>query len=178
MRTLRAYFLGRLLREKILLMSFLAIGVLWWLSSTTGRAAKFWREQRATTSELSIQKQWLDRKVIIENEAKKAASRLDPAQTLDRSKLLSEVNKAANEVGLKNGLSSNATSDSTGQFTIHSIDYQVRDADYEALAKFYLKLNARAPYIGLERFILSPTSLADSTKLTLNLRITSVETPQ
>lgn len=177
-RTLRAYFLSRLLREKVLLLSFLAIGVLWWLSSTSGRAAKFWKDKRTTTSELSIQQQWLDRRVAIENDAKKAASRLDPTQTLDRSKLVSEVNKAAVDVGLKNGNSTNITSEPSDRFTIHSMDYQIRDADYEALLKFYLKLNQRAPYIGIERFILAPSSQSDWSKLTLNLRITSVETPQ
>jgi hypothetical protein len=177
-RTLRAYFLSRLLREKVLLLGFLAIGLLWWLSSVSGRTTKFWREKRAVTSELSVQQQWLDRKVVIEAGAKKAASRLDPAQTLDRGKLVTEVNKAAAEVGLKNGNSTNITSEPSDRFTIHSMDYQIRDADYETLEKFYLKLNQRAPYIGIERFILLPTSLNDSSKLTLNLRITSVETPQ
>jgi hypothetical protein len=176
-RTLRAYFLSRLLREKVLLLSFILIGVLWWLSSFGTRSARFLREQRATTNELTNQQQWLNNRVAIEEAAKKAASRLDSAETLDRAKLINAVNQAASEVGLKNGGTSNPTSE-PGQFTIHSVDYQVAGADYETLLKFHLKLNQRAPYIGIERFLLYPTNLNDWAKLTLNLRVSSVEIPQ
>ena len=36
-RTLRAFFLGRLLREKLLLVAFALLGVLMWLSNTSKR---------------------------------------------------------------------------------------------------------------------------------------------
>lgn len=177
-RTLRAYFLTRLLREKILLLGFILIGTLWWLSSIGSRAGKFWREQRTTSSELAVQQQWLNNKVKIDEAAKKAASRLEPAQTLDRARLIAAVNQAASEVGLKNGGTMSPDSQTNGQFTVHSITYQVSGADYETLLKFYLKLNQRAPYLGVESFQLNPTNPADATKFTLNLRISSVETPQ
>ncbi len=49
-RSLRAYFLGRALREKILLFAFVAIGLLWWLSAFGGRAGVWMREQKVTTA--------------------------------------------------------------------------------------------------------------------------------
>lgn len=177
-RTLRAYFLSRLLREKILLLGFILIGVLWWLSSFNTRASRFVREQKSTSSDLAVQQQWLNNRTVIQEAANKAASRLDSAQTLDRAKLIGAVNQASSEVGLKNGGTTNPSSETNGQFTIHSIDYQVAGADYATLQQFYLKLNQRAPYIGIERFLLYPTNLNDSSKLTLNLRISSVEIPQ
>ena len=177
-RTLRAYFLSRLLREKILLLSFILIGTLWWLSSVGTRAARFWRDQRATTNELAVQQQWLNNHTAIEEAAKKAASRLDSAQTLDRTRLNAAVNQAASEAGLKNGGASNFTSETAGQFTIHSLQYQVQGADYDNLQNFYLKLNQRAPYIGIESFVLYPTNQNDLSKYSLVLRISSVEIPQ
>ena len=51
-RTLRVYFLGRLLREKLLLIGLILIGVLWWLSAFGTRAGQFWRTQRGTTATL------------------------------------------------------------------------------------------------------------------------------
>jgi len=177
-RTLRAYFLSRLLREKVLLLGFVLIGTLWWLSSFATRGGRFWREQRTTTNELAVQQQWLNNRVMIQEAVNKAASRLDSAQTLDRSRLISAVNQAASESGLKNGGTTNASSEPNGQFTLHSIDYQVSGADYNALQEFYLKLNQRAPYIGMERFLLYPTNLNDASKLTLVLRVSSVEITQ
>jgi hypothetical protein len=176
--TLRAYFLTRLLREKILLLGFILIGTVWWFSSTATRAARFWREQRATTSELRVQQQWLNNRVAIEDAAKKAATQLVPAKTLDRTRLNAAVNQAASEVGLKNGGTSNASSETIGQFTIHSLVYQVAGADYDTLLKFYLKINQQAPYIGIESFLLFPTNPNDTSKFTLNLKISSVEIPQ
>lgn len=177
-RTLRAYFLSRSLQEKILLLAFILIGTLWWLSAVGSRTARFWREQRATSSELAIQQQWLDKRRIIEEEARRAASRLEAAQTLDRARLISAVNQAASEVGLKGGSAANPSSDTNGQFTVHSIDFQAAGADYEALLKFQLKLNERAPYMAIERFLLYPTNSNDWAKLTLNLRVSSVEIPR
>lgn len=177
-RTIRAYFLTRLLREKILLLGFILIGTLWWFSSISSRGAKFWREQRTTSNELAVQQQWLNNRVVIQEAAKKAASRLDSAQTLDRARLLAAVNQAASEVGLKNGGTTSPDSQTAGQFTIHSITYQVAGAEYETLLKFYLKLNQRAPYLGVESFQLYPTNRNDPSKFTLTLRIASVETPQ
>jgi hypothetical protein len=179
MRAIRSYFLSRLLREKLLLLSFIMIGTVWWLSSFTTRAARFSRAQRATTAELAEQQQWLNNRVAIEESAKKAASRLKPEETLDRIRLQNYVNRAASEAALPpNYGTTPAGADTTGQFTVHSINFAVQGADYETLAKFYLKLNERAPYLGIEQFALTAPNRNDASKLSLNLRISSVEVAQ
>ena len=43
-RTLRALFLARLLREKLLLVAFAVLGVAMWFSGFSDRAGVFWRE--------------------------------------------------------------------------------------------------------------------------------------
>ena len=176
-RTLRIYFLTRQLREKVLLLGFIVIGTVWWLSAFGGRAGKFWREQRATTATLKEQKMWLDNRVSIEAAAQKAASRLDPAQTLDRTRLASAVSQAASEAGLKNTTSNPLPSQGNGQFTVHSVDFQVNNADYQSLLQFYLNLHKRAPYIGVEKFILS-SNANDESKLRLTLTVSAVEIPR
>ena len=52
-RTLRALFLGRLLREKIMLAALLAILALAWLSSYSTHVAHFLARQRNLTSDLA-----------------------------------------------------------------------------------------------------------------------------
>jgi len=178
-RTIRAYFLSRLLREKLLLLGLILIGVLWWLSAFGGRAGSFLRERSSTLATLAEQQQWLNNRGAIDAAAQKAASRLDSSKTLDQTRLVNAVNQAAFDAGLRNNYSSTATaSETNGQFTVHSVDpYLVTNADYAMLARFYLNLHQRAPYIGIERFTLS-SNQGDTSKLTLALRVSSVEIPR
>ncbi|MEI6463558.1 MAG: hypothetical protein WCQ89_02465, partial [Verrucomicrobiota bacterium] len=88
------------------------------------------------------------------------------------------LNQAAFEAGLRNNYGSTPLpSESNGQFTVHSVEYQVANADYAMLARFYLNLHQRAPYIGIERFTLA-SNRGDPSKLTLNLRASAVEIPR
>lgn len=178
-RTLRAYFLGRLLREKVLLLAFILIGLAWWLTAFNRRALGFWRAQHSTTVELADQQRWLENRVKIEADAQKAASRLDPSQTLDANRLVSAINQAASEAGLKNnyGTSGSATTETNGQLKIHTVQYNVTGADYLTLEKFYLNLHKRAPYIGIEQFQLAGRG-NNSPLLNMSLRVSSVEIPR
>jgi hypothetical protein len=174
-RTLRAFFLGRLLREKLLLVAFAALGVLMWLSGFGRRATKFWQDQRATTVALKEQSQWLTNRVVIEAAAHKAAAQLDAAKTLDGTRLLAEVNAMAAANGLQTKSTiGGLTHQSSGQFAVNTLNYTVRDADWDALKKFYLALHQRSPYIGIELFTLQ-SSTANQAQLSLSLRVSSVE---
>ncbi|MBI4624857.1 MAG: hypothetical protein HY736_16780 [Verrucomicrobia bacterium] len=175
-RNLRAFFLGRLLREKLLLVAFIGLGMLWWLSSFGAQVTRFWRSQGATTAALKEQEFWITNRAIIDASAQKAASRLVPEKTLDATRLVNAVNQAAAEAGLRSNQynSTGGTDETNEQFTIHSLNYQVTGADYGALLKFYLNLQQRAPYIGIGTFALSSTR-ANPTLLNLQLKVSSVE---
>ena len=177
-RTLRVYFLTRLLREKIALLILVLVGVGWWGMAFTGRAVKFYRDQRSTTTTLKEQQFWLDHKQQIESAAQRAASRLDPAQTLDRTRLQAAVTQAAQEAGLRNTSTNQGPSETNGQFNIHSVDFTVQGAEWIPLEEFYLKLHRRAPYIGIEQFALTAPNRNDPSKHTLVLRVSSVEIPR
>lgn len=175
-RTLRAYFLSRLLREKLLLLIFFLAGLLWWLSAFGTRAGQFWRTQRSTTVTLEEQQMWLKNRGAIEVAVQKSTSRFDSAKTLDQIRLVEALNQAASEAGLRDGYGSTSPkSDTTGQVTLHSVEFQVRQADYLMLQRFYLNVQKRAPYIGIESFTLQPNQ-SDTSKLTLILRVSAVET--
>lgn len=180
-RTLRAFFLGCQLREKLLVVVFLAIAVLLWLSGFSKRAGAFWREQHRTSVNLADQARWIANGPSIEASARKAAARFDAAKTLDGTRLLEAVQKMAADAGLRNTSSTAPSSPpSNGQSTFHSLDYTVRlnDPDpgrnLDALLKFYAALQQRAPYIGIEQFALVPDA-ANRALLTLRLKVSSVE---
>jgi hypothetical protein len=173
-RRARAFFLSRALREKLLLVAFVAIGMAWWASAYATRFGAFWREQRLTTVNLAVQTEWIKNKDRIEDTAKKTVSSLDPTKTLNGNQLVTEVLQLGKEAGLKSIQTFGGTENSTtGQFAVHSQDYQVRDAEWEELKSFYKALQRRSPYLAIERFILESPN--NSPRHLLRLRVTSVE---
>jgi hypothetical protein len=177
-RSLRAFFLGRLLREKLLLLVFIAFGLVWWLFGFSARGSRFWRQEKATTVALRDQDWWISRRTIIDDAAKKAASQLDRSQTLDSVRLVNAVNKAAYDAGLRNNyITASAGQETNGMFTIHSATCTVSKATYDILQTFYKNLQARAPYIGIEQFALLADRGANppGSTLSLQLKVSSVE---
>jgi hypothetical protein len=181
-RTLRLFFLSRLLREKLLLVAFVAIGAVIWLSDFSSRGMRWWRNQSLTTEQLKVQDRWLRDEPVIQENAQKAASQLDPAKTLDGTRLVTTVRQLANDAGLRNvrndGL---APQGSTGQFTVNTVTItaQAADADpaknWESLTKFYTAVQQRSPYIAIDQFILQPQSRAVPGQLTVVLKVSSVQ---
>ena len=173
MRALKAFFLGRLLREKLLLVVFVALVALIWLSNFGRRANRFWQAQRSTSNELADQTQWLANRQAIENEAVLAVKNLDPVRTLDDTRLVGELSALANDNGLKFTNDTPRTVRS-GEFAVHTVQFVLPRADFEALKKFYLALSQRSPYIGIEQCTLS-AERANPAQLNASLTVSSVE---
>jgi hypothetical protein len=175
-RTLRAFFLERALREKLLLLAFIGIAALWWGSAFAKRGAQFWREQRSTTAKLQEQHMWITNREVVEQRAQQTAAQLDPTRTLNANQLAAAVQQLAQEAGLRNSYRSGSTNTQTsGQFSIHSLDLTIQGADWEKqLTPFYVALQKRAPYIAIEQFTLQ-SAANNPAQLTLNLRVVSVE---
>lgn len=173
MRTLRALFLGRLLREKILLLAFTALAALMWLSNFSGRSSRVWRAHRVTALELANQTQWLANRVAIEAAALKAVKDLDPARTFDDTRLVGELNSLAKDNGLK-FTNDTPRTERSGQFAMHTVQFNLPKADWLALQKFYAALAQRSPYVGIEQFSLAADP-ANPAQLNASLRVASVE---
>jgi hypothetical protein len=173
-RSARVFFLNRALREKLLLVVFIAIAVLWWASSFSTRAASFWETQRTTMVRLKDQAQWIKNENSINETAKKTASRLDPTRTLNANQLVTTVSQLAADAGLSIQTSGSAITTTSGQFAVHSQEFVIRNVEWGALSKFYETLQRRSPYISLERFTLN-SAANNAAQLTLNLKVTSVE---
>ncbi len=173
-RTLRAYFLSRLLREKILLAGIAVLAAATWMTSISNRTARFVHGSRSTTSSLREQSRWLSERAGIEASAAAAAGRLDAVRTLDTTRLLAEVSAIAVEAGLKNPTSGEPKDVSNGQFSVHTLQFNVTKADWNTLKQFYLALSKRSPYIGIEQCTLQ-VDRANQALLSANFQISSVE---
>lgn len=171
---MKAFFLSRLLREKILMLGFVLIGALIWLSGVSDRVGVQWRAIKQTSTDLDVQQRWLLQRQRIEKEAQLAIEHLDPSRTFDNVRLQSELNSLARAAGLSNYDVSDSRTTRTSQFAVHSVQFSVRNADMGALIAFYQSLAQRAPYLGLEQFALA-SNRANPSQLTAQWRVTSVE---
>ena len=173
MSALKAYFLNRLLREKLLLVIITALAALVLLSNFSGRVIRAWRAQHSTTITLTEQQEWLTNRVTIEAGAGRAVKNLDPARTLDDTQLVGELNALARAQGLKFASDSPRT-ERSGQFAVHTVQFNLLKMDWDALKRFYLELTKRSPYIGIEQFSLQ-SERTNPTLLNASLRVSSVE---
>jgi len=173
-RSLRAFFLTRYLREKLLLTALVFFAAAIWLSSLSARTGRFIRAARATSGTLAEQSRWLSRRSSIEQSAQAAASRLDPVRTLDTTRLIAEVSAIASEAGLKNTTSGDPKDASSGQFSVHTLQFNVTKVDWATLKEFYLALSKRSPYIGIEQFSMQGDR-SNPMLLSANFQISSVE---
>jgi hypothetical protein len=173
-RTLRAFFLSRLLREQLLLAGIAIVVAAIWFSSLAGRAGRFYHSVRVTTLTLKDQTHWLANRKAIEASAQAAAGRLDAVRTLDTTRLLAEVTAMATEAGLRSTTSAEAKDVSNGQFSVHTLQFSVTRADWGELKGFYLALSKRSPYIGIEQCTLQ-VDRSNQALLNANFQISSVE---
>ena len=173
MSALKTYFLNRLLREKLLLVIITALAALVLRSNFSGRVLRAWRAQHTTTITLAEQQEWLTNRATIEAGAGRAVKNLDPARTLDDTQLVGELNALARAQGLKFASDSPRT-ERSGQFAVHTVQFNLLKMDWDALKRFYLELTKRSPYIGIEQFSLQ-SERTNPTLLNASLRVSSVE---
>lgn len=172
---MKAFFLSRLLREKVLLFGLTAIAAVMWLSAVSTRVRAFWTQAQTTSANLKEQKAWLGERERIQRDAKAAVEHLDPSRTFDSVRLQSELDSIARSVGIVKGTSINDTQVVPGpQFSINSVRFTLANVEWKALKRFYAELSKRAPYIGIEEFAVS-ANRANPSQLTASLRVSSVE---
>ena len=173
MNALKAFFLGRLLREKLLLVVIAGLVALTLLSNFSGRVRRAWRLQHDTALALALQQTYLNDRAKIEASAGMAVKNLDPAKTLDDTQLVGELNGLARAQGLK-FTSDTPRTERSGQFAVHTVQFNLIKRDWDSLKRFYLELTKRSPYIGIEQLSLQ-AERTNPALLNASLRVSSVE---
>lgn len=170
---MKRYFLTRTVREKALLLAFVGIAALAWLVSVVGRAQTHWQDWRSVRADEEIQQLYLGNRAAIEAQAAAAVQQLDPAKTLNGTRLVGVLNTLAVEAGLSAEISGQRT-ERTAQFAFHSAQVSFRRADLADLVKFYQALGQRSPYVGLEQMSLT-ADRANPGQLNATFRVIAAE---
>ena len=172
---MRAWFMGKLAREKILLLAFLLAAAVLWSSDLSERLRESIYEVRMTSGTLGTQAQWLADRERIESEARAAVEDLDSSRTYNSVRLSAEMNTLANQAGIASTLRSNVIgTQQTAQFAVHQVELTLTRVPWSNLLQFYDALSQRAPYIAIERFRLYSVR-TDTSLLNAQLLVSSVE---
>ena len=150
MNPVKAWFLGRLFREKVLVLALVLIGALIWLSSSSKHLTKNLSSYRSAETSLATQQLWLNNRPAIEEAAKAAVQNLDPSKTYNSTFLVAEILGIAGRSGLQVNTEPPRTQRSP-QFAVHTVQVTTRRAELASLLRFYQELASKAPYLGLEQ---------------------------
>ena len=170
---MRAWFEPRHRREQILVTVFVAIAALTWLFSSLGRLRRSVGEWRSTQAITASQKLWLDRREEIETRSAAAVRNLDPAKTLDGTRLQGTINSLASAAGLSVSIEP-AQKQLTSQFAYYNSKVTFRRANLAALLNFYDELAKQSPYLNLESITLQTERSAPGV-INASLQISSMQ---
>jgi len=171
MKKFHDFYNGRLLRERVLLLVFLAIGVLWWGSALVGRVRQDVQTWGSLSRDKDTQRQWLAKGASVDERTALVAKQLDPAQTMNATQAYAEISRLAAGLPLEMGAQH---TDRTDNFALHSLQVTFRRTDLPALIRFYEGIAARSPYLGIDQCTIS-VDRATPGLLNAVFRIYSVE---
>jgi hypothetical protein len=169
----KSWFIGRLLREKVLVLAFVLLGALIWLSTASESLKASLRAFRSAESTLATQQLWLNNQPAIEEAAAAAVRNLDPARTYNATDLVAQIMGMAGRSGLAVNTEPPRTQRSP-QFSVHTVQVTTRRAELASLLRFYQELAAKAPYLGLEQISVQGDRSAPG-MINATLQVASVE---
>jgi len=149
---MRNFFNGRLLRERMLLLVFLGIGVLWWGTALVGRVRQNVQVWHSVSQEAEIQRMWLAKGASVGERTAQVAKQLDAGHTLNAAQAYAEVSRIAQGLPMDMGLQ---RTDRTDNFALHSLQVSFRRTDLASLVRFYEGVAARTPYLGIDQCTIS-----------------------
>jgi hypothetical protein len=171
---MKALFLSRPAREKILLVLLVLTALVIWAGHLLGKYAAWSDAMSKAGNEAQIQKAWLAQAPAIEARQQKAVANLDAAHTYDGVRLQAEVSTMAANAGLGNATVSPARTTGTQQLSIHTVGVQLRNIGMDGLVTFYRDISGRSPYIGLDRCRIE-ASRSSPKQLTVSLELSAVQ---
>jgi hypothetical protein len=150
---LRTWFQTRHRREQVLITAFVVLAAATWLFGSMRRLRTQVGAWRSTQASIAAQKLWLDKRDDIETRSAAAVRNLDPAKTVDATRLVGTINSLATAASLSVAIEPPQTQ-KTPQFAYHTAKVTFRRANLPALLSFYDELAKQAPYLNLESIAL------------------------
>ena len=149
---MKRFYNTKSLRERVLMLAFLLIGVAWWGAEILERGRDAGQAWRSLARDAEVQRLWLGQGGKVGERTAVVARQLDPAHTLNAAQAYAEISRLAQGLPVEMGAQ---RTDRTDAFALHSLQVTFRRTDMAALVKFYGGISARAPYLGIEQCTIS-----------------------
>lgn len=168
---MKKFYNTKSLRERALMLAFLAIGVIWWGSALAGRVRANVLTWQSVARDAEVQRLWMAQAPGVNARTAQLAKQLDISRTMNAAQAYAEVSRLAQ--GLPLEIAAPRT-DRTENFSLHSLQVTFRRVDMTGLLRFYEGVNARAPYLGIDQCTISSDRSAPG-MVTAVFRVYSVE---
>ncbi len=149
---MKAYFLSRQLREKILIIGLVAAGLAVWVNHLVAARRDYYADNTKQTAARKTQLDVLNRADAINAEQRAIVAKLDPIKTIrDENAFDIILQQMAQEIGGITATPARGTIAKAPQLTIIRKNVTFRDLDpsMSELFQIYRKLNDKAPYINI-----------------------------
>jgi hypothetical protein len=168
---MKNFYNTKSLRERLLMLGFLLIGVVWWGSDLAGRVRFNVSAWQTAGHDAELQQLWLAQEAAVGARTAAVAQQLDAGRTMNAAQAFTEVDRLAQ--GLPHDLGGQRT-DRTDNFALHSLQITFRRVDMAGLLRFYEGVAARAPYLGIDQCVIN-ADRASPGMVTAVFRVYSVE---
>lgn len=149
---MKNFYNTKLLRERVLMLVFLGIGVLWWGTALAGRIRENVQVWKAAANDSKIQQMWLGRGASVGARTAQVVKQLDRARTMNAAQAYAEVSRLAQGLPLEMGAQRTERSEN---LALHSLQITFRRTDMASLLRFYEGIGSRAPYLGIDQCTIS-----------------------
>ncbi len=158
---MKAYFLSRQLREKLLLLVLVGAGLTFWVLHLVDSNRKYHDDDTKLAKDRADQDGVLNREAAIHAASQKIIDQLDPRQAIrDEATLRTNIQQLAREAGVNNlSFATPSISPTNSTIKIITMDVTFRDLspDMSELIPLYRKLSDKEPYINIVRSTLTVT---------------------
>ncbi|BET65386.1 hypothetical protein ASA1KI_03040 [Opitutales bacterium ASA1] len=171
---LRAGFLARARREKILTVLFLVVLVLIWASTYLTRYKAFSLALAAERATAGAQAQWLDDQESIEGDYAAAITRLSDAALPTRSEVQAQIDALLSKHAIARYRIDPPQTQTSDRLVFHTFSVSMERAEYSQLQAFQNELAATLPTVNLEQITLQ-SERSNPAQLNTRLRLVAVE---
>lgn len=161
------------LREQVMCLLLVIIGLLIWGSFLLDRYDRVSALIDEKRKELNIQRVWLQNATAIENNLQTALNAIDNGKTLPAPELVGLIDRLAREQNLRHELSAPLT-EHGDIFSQHTVRVTLRNLTLAQLVHLEQTLHSHYPYLSLEQISIT-ANRADPSLLNASLTISSFE---
>lgn len=176
MGTFRFIFERLSLRERLLLIAFLLLGLLMWFGALSRQLRYAFEQNRDHRNILQLHAVLLDNEEFIAERLRTARQGLDSSKTFSSEDLFGKVDTLVRTFALNAEISSPQGREDE-IFSTYAVRVTVKNATLHELLAFTQAIQAEAPYLNLTRFQVDPIS-RDPRRLNAQYEIESFEITQ